>query len=491
MEKRFWAIPILIILFLAVFLIYYSEEKEQVMAENITINDYDPTTDIEVIFRIDRIRKIDFEHNEAPMLAMEINIDGNAYEVGHWKGIDVYPRWRHIQNVDDGKENVSIEIKLYEIVNEEKILCDISPKQGDYTGKVLKLTYSLKNGEWHGDDFLGDASGYGHVSGTEDGKYDENDYEIWFDIYQTDADGDRLTWYEEVFVYGTDPNASDYGKDYDNDGVPIEWEDKYGYDPFVYENHSSLDPDKDGIQNVEEYMMSEWHSDPFRQDIFVEVDFMQNRFFGHTTFPEYSKEKVISAFSKHNIMLHIDDGLMGGGGEILPYEKFYTPEKLSLYYKKYFLHDGANEWRKGIFRYCVFVHYTIPSKKNVAGYSYWPTNEDIFNCFVIGTRVIKNYRFTPLARETAMASLFMHELGHTLGIFWHTYNGCDNMTTTRPWYDGWEKYENYKSCMNYRYAWSLIDYSDGSHGKGDFNDWAAIDPAFFEKRFFAEEPIIL
>ena len=45
--------------------------------------------------------------------------------------------------------------------------------------------------------------------------------------------------------------------------------------------------------------------------------------------------------------------------------------------------------------------------------------------------------------------------------------------------------------MNYRYAWGLIDYSDGSHGEGDFDDWSHIDPAFFEKRFFAEPPIIL
>ena len=494
MERRGYIAFIIATLIIFSGIIIYNESRKKggvAEAKEISIHDYDPTTDLEVIFRIDRIRKIEFERGESPMIAMEISIDGNAFEVGYWKGIDVYPRWRHIQDVNDSKENVSIEIKLFEIAGNEKIPCDISPATGKYGGYAIKLTYSLKNGSWHGDDWLRDGSGYGHAGGHEDGNYDENDYEIWFDIYQTDADGDRLTWYEEVFVYGTDPNISDAGIDYDGDGVPIEWEDKWGYNPFKPENHSEIDVDGDGIQNIEEYMMAEWHADPFRPDIFVEVDFMKNRFFGHTTFPEYSKEKVISAFTKHNFMLHIDDGIMGGGGEILPYEKFYTPEKLSYYYKKYFLHDGQNEWRRGIFRYCVFAQYTFPSKKDVAGYSYWPTNEDIFNCFVIGTRVIKNYRFTPLARETAMASLFMHELGHTLGIFWHTYHGCDNITSTRPWYDGWDKYANYKSCMNYRYAWSLIDYSDGSHGPGDFNDWATIDPAFFEKKFFAEPPIIL
>ncbi|HEC76577.1 MAG TPA: hypothetical protein ENI33_04890 [Thermoplasmatales archaeon] len=492
-RKAYFAFIVAVIIVFSIIVIFNESRKKTstAKAEKIVIDDYDPTTDIELIFRIDRIRKIDFERGEKPTIFLEISMNGKSYEVGEWKGIDVYPRWRHIQNVDDGNENVTIEVKLYEKVGEENLMSDISPERGDYTGKTMKIIYSLKTGEWHGDDYLKDSNGYGHCSGTEDGNYDENDYEIWFDVYQTDYDGDRLTWYEEVFVYGTNPNISDYGKDYDNDGLPIEWEDKYGYNPFVYENHSMLDPDGDGIQNTEEYLMAEWHSDPFAKDIFVEVDYMANRFFGNTTFPEYSKEKVISAFTKHNFTLNIDDGLMSGGGEILPYEKFYTQEKLSRYYKEYFLHNGENEWRKGVFRYCVMAHYTIPSKKNVAGYSYWPTNEDIFNCFVIGTRVIKNYRFTPLSRETAIASLFMHELGHTLGIFWHTFHGCDNSTTMYPWLSGWDIYENYESCMNYRYAWSLIDYSDGTHGENDFNDWSHIDPAFFEKRFFAEPPIIL
>jgi len=283
-----------------------------VEAKEIVINDYDPTVDLEVIFRIDRIRKIDFERGEEPLFVLEINIDGNKYEVGEWKGLDTYPRWRHIQNVDDSKENVTIEIKLFEKIGDEKIQCDISPRRGEYSeGKTLKLIYSLKNGSWWGDDFLGDANGYGHASGTEDGVYDENDCEIFFDIYQTDADADRLTWYEEVFIYGTDPNVSDYGKDYDGDGVPIEWEDKYGYDPFVYEEHSKLDVDRDGLQNVEEWQMQKWLADPFRQDIYVEIDFMEEHNGIKPIMPEESLQLQYSAFTKHNIMFLADNGIMG------------------------------------------------------------------------------------------------------------------------------------------------------------------------------------
>ncbi|HDN51379.1 MAG TPA: hypothetical protein ENG06_06375 [Thermoplasmatales archaeon] len=494
MERRGYLLFMAIVLVIFAAIVIYHETHKEGTAEahEIVIDDYDPTTDIEIIFRIDRIRKVDFEYGEEPVVAMDFTIDGKTTrKVGPWGGIDTYPRWRYIQDVNDSKEYVIITVKMYEMNGGAEIPCDISPRTGDYTGTILHLNYSLKTGTWRGDDFLKDENGYGHVSGTEDGTTGENDYELWFSVYQTDADGDRLTWYEETYIYHTDPLESDSGKDYDNDGVPIEWEVTYGYDPFTWENHTALDDDNDGIQNVEEYMMAEYGADPFRQDVFVEVDFMENPVFGTTTLPEYSKEKVISAFTKHNIQLHIDDGLMGGGGEILPYEKFYTQEKLSAYYKTHFLHNGENAWRKGIFRYCVMAQYTFPAHRQVAGYSYWPTNDDTFNCFVVGTRVIKNYRFTPLARETAMGSLFMHELGHTLGIFWHTYHGCDNSTNNYPWLPGWSIYENYKSCMNYRYAWNIIDYSDGTHGTGDFDDWSHVDPAFFEKRFFAEPPIIL
>ncbi|MBS3772981.1 MAG: hypothetical protein KGY55_02135 [Candidatus Thermoplasmatota archaeon] len=480
------------VIVLAAFLLFMRGGGDDEAEARMVISDWDPLVDVEVIFRIDRIRTLDFQRGESPLYAMDVTIGGRTIEgVGAWGGIDAYPRWRHVQDVDDGEENVTVTVRLYEIVGDEQVEADISPGQGTGRGQTLHLTYSLRTGRWWGDDRLHDKNGLGHVSGAEDGSLDENDCELWFSIYQTDADGDRLTWYEETYIYGTDPAVDNTGDDMDGDGVPIEWEDTWGYSPLRADNHSTLDPDGDGIQNTEEYRMAFWRADPFRQDVFVEVDYMENQFFGHTTLPEYSKQKVISAFSRQNIMLHVDDGLMGGGGEVLPFEKFYTPEKLAAYYDQFFLHDGAEAWREDVFRYAVMAYYTIEGKRNVAGYSYWHDRTDQFNSFVVARRAIKNYRFTPMARDTATASLFMHELGHTLGLFWHTYNGIDNTTNIYPWLSGWDIYENYRSCMNYRYAWGLIDYSDGSHGEGDFDDWSRVDPAFFETQFFAEPPIIL
>jgi hypothetical protein len=494
MERRNMLSLVAIILLVFASLVVYNEtrnDNDAVAAEGAFTGDYDPLVDLEVVFRIDRIRMIDFDYGDKPVFVLDISVNGNAVtDIGPWGGLDVHPRWRHIQNIDDTRENVTLEVSLFTIAGSKKTPCDIGPKSGDYTGRSLALTYSLRDGSWHGDDALHDPSGLGRVSGIEDGVSGENDCELWFTVYQTDADGDRLTWFEETYGYGTDPAVSDAGTDADGDGVPIEWEDLFGYDPNKTEDHAILDPDADGIQNVEEYRMWEYGADPFRQDVFVEVDFMQNRFLGTTTLSAYSKQMVVSAFSRKNIVLHIDDGLMGGGGEILPYEQYYTPEKLAAYYREYFLHNGERDWRRGVFRYGVIVQYIGPAKRSVAGYSYWPANDDTFSAFAVAQRAIKNWRFTPAARETALGGLFMHELGHTLGIFWQTYQGCDNMSNVLPWLPGWETYENYLSCMNYRYAWEHIDYSDGSHGSGDFNDWAVVDPSFFEKRFFGEDPIV-
>jgi len=74
----------------------------------------------------------------------------------------------------------------------------------------------------------------------------------------------------------------------------------------------------------------------------------------------------------------------------------------------------------------------------------------------------------------------MHETGHTLGI----YNpGVDNHQGYLPWQIDYWRYGPYKSSMNYRYIYNgVIDYSDGSRGKNDFDDWSAMDLTLINPR---------
>jgi hypothetical protein len=76
----------------------------------------------------------------------------------------------------------------------------------------------------------------------------------------------------------------------------------------------------------------------------------------------------------------------------------------------------------------------------------------------------------------------MHETGHILGINRENTPGCDNRDTYFPWMKSWWKWRHYHSCMNYAFCCQMIDYSDGSNGKNDFDDWARIDLTLFQGR---------
>jgi hypothetical protein len=79
----------------------------------------------------------------------------------------------------------------------------------------------------------------------------------------------------------------------------------------------------------------------------------------------------------------------------------------------------------------------------------------------------------------------MHELGHSLGVSRWNVEGCDNLTfadskqAKQVFLDKWG---NYKSVLSYYYIWdkTIVDYSDGSHGTNDFNDWEHFDFKYFQ-----------
>ena len=421
------------------------------------LTDWDPLVDLKLNVHILRIRNVEMEENN---LFASVKIDGMEKESGIWKGYDIQPQWAVTQDIPDDKENIPIIIQIWEKGVIKKL------------GLELNLIYNMERGEWFGCDYLGDDDGYGHIF--------EGEYELWFDISFNDYDGDGLTYWEETNLYHTDPKINDMGKDFDNDGIPIEWEDRWGYDPFTYENHAVLDPDNDGIENVEEWETSDWLSDPYRQDIFIEVDHMaaKNKFSKPYILPEKSKQMLYTVFTSHNIMLHIDDGCMGEGEEI-PYMERITYNETKEIYWKHFLRNSTQNPRKGIFHYVLLCSYSATTR---GGHSFqgW----DNLDMFVLAVQYIRDWRMKERDREVAIASLFMHELGHTLGLFEFTFDGIDNESCNAFWLKGWWIYRNYKSCLNYRYSFSLIDYSDGTHGRNDFDDWGNIDLTFFQNSFY-------
>jgi len=418
--------------------------------------------------------------DEKPSFKYTIILDGYEFE-----GRQSYNKWdtgymnqQVFRNVKEEQATTDVEFKIIENIHVKKLFGSKTDKK---EMENFKLTYDFRNGTWTGDDYFNDSDGYGH--------YDGDNYEIWFSLYQTSSDMDNIPWWVETNILGTDPTVDDSKLDPDKDGIPTEWEWKWGYDPFTYDNHSILDPDLDGLQNTEEYFMSEWLANPYYQEIYIESDYMaktpkklfnRDGFDGwEHVFYEESQQMLIERFNQHDITLHIDDGCMGGGGTILPFEKgegIYGQEKglVAGFYDNNF----ADE-RKGIFRYVAILY--------GGGWCHPQDSNHYYDCITVphNKKFFRNQLGLAMTERTiriGQAIEILHELGHSLGMLLEHSGGVDN-TSARfegdisdyPWFD-------YVSVMNYEYFWlRYFDYSDGTHGEYDTDDWAKLDLAFFQQ----------
>ena len=483
--------------------------------------DYDPLSNIEVTVNIKEIRALD-----------DIDLIGEPdfYVVVYINGIkQVSPTWHNKRYIEDDwstqpvdvpedKEDVKIKIQLWDknaLIDKK---CDINSNiNNSYLNKKdLDVIYNIKTGHWRGDDYnfpdiYYDVSGYGRANGCDDNSIYQNqrDCEIWFDITQNDYDNDGIPYWVEKNIYHTDPEVDNRGWDNDSDGVPIEWEYKWGhvysydwwhhqyesiwiYNPFVWEDHANIDIDLDGLQNTKEYLTSQWGSDPFRKDIFLEIDQMQiSEDKRGANIPDKTFDLLQDAFARRNIVFRTDDGCMGGGQKDIPFDPKVDGDELSEIYFKYFLNNDSNYWRRGVFHYAI-VAYSLDSIAPGFAFSSDVNGERYIDCFALGTHIheIKPLYKNPMLynilrrkvinieeqRAIVYASVMMHETGHVLGIFNSNSPGCDNGAE-------WYKYLNYKSCMNYHYTYFLVDYSDGSHGVNDFDDWGFIDLTRFQTKF--------
>jgi hypothetical protein len=280
----------------------------------------------------------------------------------------------------------------------------------------------------------------------------------------------------EEHVYCTDPLSNDAERDDDTDEIPLFWEWKYEFDPFTYEDHRHTDTENDGITTHEEYLVSQWNSDPFRKDIFVELDQMEpGPDDSGFMISQETLMMVYQTYAQRNIMFHVDDGCMGGG-EILPFDSMVWFGEEKQYYKEYFLHNDTKNWRHGVYRYALYVndHYPIRGLEFPGEHSILKFFKPGLNSYVISTRYFRSYS----AKDHAC--LMLHELGHTLGIYMGHPPGCDNQLMRNPFSLQYIIFRNYRSVMNYQYTYDIMDYSDGSHGFGDYDDWDNMDFSFFQ-----------
>jgi hypothetical protein len=494
--------------------------KNQTKLANPIADDLDPLVDLQVIVDIKTIRSLEKFDQQIPSIKkinwigkpnfyVKVFINGNESQSPIWEKMKyVYqPDWSATLDVPDDQEWVTIRIELWDHSILGDKMCDLTGinEESIKEDRGINLTYSLKTGHWYGDDnnnpldtgwwMMTDDSGYGRLNGCDDRSiYQQDpDCELWFNIHQNDFDGDGIPCWAEMNVTHTDPAIDNRGQDADGDGCPIEWEFKWGhfftreghshnlthawaFDDSVADDHQHLDADNDGLSNYEEYQTSQWGSDPFRKDLFVELDQMATGPNGEESiFPDASKELISTAFNRRNIVFHLDDGTwQGTGSDTIPFQNATEWEDLDTIYVNYFLQGNEDNWRQGVFHYGVLVYNCTIAGGNAFG----------SNAYQVSSKQMdKKSRLPLLQRDVVYASAYMHECGHTL--ITGPLGGHDDVSKY-PWQLGWWKWRPYRSCMNYGYTYKMVDYSDGSQGKNDFNDWSPerMDLTAFQHGFF-------
>jgi hypothetical protein len=444
---------------------------------------------------MDKMFKFGIGWRNKPNFYWITNVDGKeCNSLGNIGSNGIYSEW----------DTITQECRVKNFVEEEQEISDVTItimekiKKGilgirtaHIEQEKIHITYDYRTGRWSGDDNFKDSDGYGHYVGET--------YEVWFNLYQSDYDHDGIPYWTEVNILNTDPTVDDSVLDQDNDGIPTSWEWKWDYDPFFWDDHSHLDPDIDGIENIEEYFMRKWFADPYQPDIYIETDGMKKRSLidlKHVFFKD-TQQMIIERFIQHGINVYIDDGWPdgpnNGGGELLPFVKSIDDveggQVLGFYQ-----HNFADE-RKGIFRYIIIANelgWCISSK-----YNYYDT-------ILVGSGIKPNFKtrlaFTPRYQRVGLAKGILHELGHSFGLLPTSFKGNDIMAPIGSRWpnmsdEEYEKYlKEYHSIMNYKYIFAdrkLFDFSDGSNGPPyDQNDWDHIYlPSFQIDAISFEEPV--
>jgi hypothetical protein len=312
-----------------------------------------------------------------------------------------------------------------------------------------------------------------------------------------DLDGDGLMLADEI-TQGT----SDLKHDTDEDGLT----------DYIESNSF---PDRDDVfcdKTVSPYVCSYPH--PLFQDLYVEIDWMSD---GTNDYEPNSTQlgMVTSMFGGSNMFLHLDTGQYGGGGQEISIDTNEEREEYLLRVPKtgvidyYDYRNGGDSTatggaaiaqhfspdRENIWRYMIIGHKQahLNDQDQIVNNesSGWAQTLGV-NSFVSWKRVV-DFQSSYTSFDTAMAGTIAHEIGHLLclsddKIFVQqpdscVYQGIDNDSGDGDINnaDAYYNMEDYESVMNYRYQLNaddttsgVVNYSDGSHGTDDHDDWSAV-----------------
>lgn len=186
----------------------------------------------------------------------------------------------------------------------------------------------------------------------------------------------------------------------------------------------NADNDRDGILDGEEHQLSgdlRGLSDPGQPDIFLQLNWL-----GADQEPEpYSKIDVVSQFYYHGYPIHLDDGDFGGGGK-LPYKEEVSMSDAEEYADNHLAID-----RHGLFHFVLAVDVVAEYKFGVAS---GPSCNDLGQLVCNDTSHrygLMSFKSDYLDHISDLESIvFMHELGHTLGLCHRFKDGPSRVVDT-------------------------------------------------------------
>lgn len=283
------------------------------------------------------------------------------------------------------------------------------------------------------DPLAADTDGDGLTDGAELSEYDT-------DPSIADTDGDGLEDGPEVNEYGTDPTTADTDGDGLDDAAEL---DEHGTNP------TNADTDGDGLSDGAEVKRTRIlpDADPLRMDIYLEVDYMKDY-----SLPSAERELIVEKFESApvsnpggttGINLHIIDGNQ------VSYEEVLSSEEYGEIRSKNFDHAGNG------YHYVIIIdHTTLPAQPG--------NGRDEYD----GSGGPGDITVTGTASATRSGLVFVHELGHSLGLNPSDYRGIDTTEVS---------FSDYPSVMSYNTPGDFYGYSDGTNSPDDFDDWGHIE----------------
>jgi hypothetical protein len=308
-----------------------------------------------------------------------------------------------------------------------------NPNEADTDGDGLSDGAEVR--EYSTDPTAPDTDG----DGLDDGREVE---EFSTDPKDVDTDGDGLEDGYEVETVGTDPTESDTDRDGLDDAREHE---VLGTDPT--DRDTDNDGLADGYEAAESGPLSE--GDPLRRDVFLEVDYMAS---------EKPNPEAIDAVQEAyaNAPIENPDGSTGITLHVVVDDEVEHEAPTTMTDLTVIMFDNFDHNEQG-YHYAVAVEdVEREDGTNLGGLARSGSDN---GQFIYQTDYPESDRAYPTDVE---ASLFMHELGHSVGLGSYQFEGIDSREFA---------YENYSSVMNYNAPYDELSYSSGE----PFDDWGYIE----------------